>query len=502
MAEAVGGEQGVARHEQAGDVGHQIPVVHEAAGHTEQLALLRQEFGAGPAHAVTLQDVLGGIEARFGEVLVHGHVGLALLTHHHAPDDLPLQLRHIGQVGVEGQLIAHLLQLVIGQCLRPIVGVLGLLDVAALQEVVLPLGGLEPLLYVGKNVAVTVGVGDLLALSVDKGGGIPGVVVIARGIGREGASGGGELGPDGFFHHVELRAGAPAHGVAVADGAHGAELAQAGIGGGEQPHTGGTAHGDDGCLAGEHIELAGAGVNAGGAYTLGPVLAALSQQGGDHDAIHDLHAQTAAFLLHSGLEGSAPDADGEPILIIIGEHQLGLFIPEGRTLELVLGVPDLAAHLLDVLQMIPALAALYIMRDAVVVAVVVVQHGLHQILRRNTGAGVGGGALPVVAAAAARAGTLGRALFHQNHALAALGGVDGGHAAGDAAAQHDHIRLHAVDLAHLGRIGPFHFAHAFAPPFIHSFIRDKTAAAGSTAFREAASDNDDFAIRAYVIKCL
>ena len=332
----------------------------------------------------------------------------------------------------------------------------------------LSLGGLEPLLYVGENVSVTVGVGDLLALSVDEGGGIPGVVVIARGIGREGAPSGGELGPDGFFHHVELRAGAPAHGVAVADGAHGAELAQAGIGGGEQPHTGGTAHGDDGRLAGEHIELAGTGVNAGGAHTLGPVLATLSQQGCDHDAIHDLHAQTAAFLLHCGLEGSAPDADGEPVLIVIGEHQLGLFVPEGRALELVLGIPDLAAHLLDVLQMIPALAALYIMGDAVVVAVVVVQHGLHQILRRNTGAGVGGGALPVVAAAAARAGTLGRALFHQDHALAAFGGVDSGHASGDAAAQHDHIRLHAVDLAHLGRIGPFHFAHAFAPPFIHS----------------------------------
>ena len=54
MTEAVGGEEGVAGYEQTLDVGHQIPVVHKAAGHTEELPLLGQEFGAGPAGAVAL----------------------------------------------------------------------------------------------------------------------------------------------------------------------------------------------------------------------------------------------------------------------------------------------------------------------------------------------------------------------------------------------------------------------------------------------------------------
>ena len=326
---------------------------------------------------------------------------------------------------------------------------------------------LEALADGAENVAVTVGIGDLLAFSIHHGGGVPGVVVIACAVGREGTPGCGKFRPNGLLHHVKLRANAPAHGVAVADGLQGTELAQTRVSGREQPHTGGTGHSDDGGLAGEDVELTGAGMNARCADAFCADPPAFGQKTGDHDAIYHLYAQTAQLLGHSRLEGGAPDADSELILIVVGEHELGLLIPELGALELILGIPDLAAHLLDFLQVIPTLAALNVVRNTIVISVVVVQHGLDQILRADAGAGVGGGALPVVTAGAAGTGALCGTLFHQNDALTALGCGNGGHTAGDAAAQDNHVRLHPCDIIDTGRVRPFLNALHIASSTLH-----------------------------------
>ncbi len=57
VADAVRGEEHVARGEQAGQVGHQSPVVDHAAGDAEELPLLGQELAGPPAVAVALEDV-------------------------------------------------------------------------------------------------------------------------------------------------------------------------------------------------------------------------------------------------------------------------------------------------------------------------------------------------------------------------------------------------------------------------------------------------------------
>lgn len=198
------------------------------------------------------------------------------------------------------------------------------------------------------------------------------------------------------------------------DALEGAELAQAGHVGVEEPHAGGAGHGQDSALGAENIEFAGVDVHAAGADAALFSVDDGGQQAGGLGAVEDAHAQALELAVKGGLEGGAPDAQGEAVLVVVCEHQLRLVVAEGRALKLVFGVSDLAAEGLHVQEAVIALAALYVVRDAVAVVVLLVHVGPGNLLGGDAGAGVGAGALPVVEACAAGAGALGCALLHEH----------------------------------------------------------------------------------------
>ena len=444
--------------------------MHDAARRAEELALLAQKRRRLPAGAVALEHVPLGIEAPLGVVLQNRYLGLALLAHHHTPDDLALHLGHAGEIGIEGQLIAALHQLVEGEGLRAAVFVLGLVDHAALEEEFLPRRGMVALGHGFQFVAVSVDVGNLHAPRVHHRGGVPGVVVVAGAVGRKAAPGGGELALDGLLHHRKLHARAPAHRVTAADGLGGAELAQAHQIRVEQPHAGGPGHGEDRCLRTEDHQLSGAHVHAHRADA--PLFAVHhgGQQRRGLGAIKHLHAQALEFLIQCGLEGGAPHPQRKFIRVIVGEHQTRLFVAELRARKFALAVAHLAAEVLQVEQAVVALAALDVVGDAVGVFVLLLDVGLGDLLRRDLRAGVGAGRLPVVEAAAGRAAALRRALLHQRHPQTLARSRDGRKAARQAAAQHHHVALHRLAHAKFVRIGPIiDVLHRIASPIYTSF---------------------------------
>ena len=111
-----------------------------------------------------------------------------------------------------------------------------------------------------------------------------------------------------------------------------------------------------------------------------------------------------------------------------------------------LGVYDLAGRMCEALEL-----------DAD--AVREIAQGLHlldgPVIRRHAAEGIAGDIAPVVAAGAAGAGTLHIALLHEDHLRPVPRGGDGGPAARDAAAQHQHVGFQLRLLTELDGIGPF-----------------------------------------------
>ncbi len=185
MAEAIGCVQSIPCDEEAGQVGHQFPVVHKAARQTKELPFLRQKFGAGPADAIALEHMFRGIEACFGKVFIDRDVGFAFLTNHHSPDDFSLQLRHARQVGVEGEFVAHFFQFFIGQSLRTFIFVLRLLNIAAFHEKALAFGRIEAGFYIGKDVAIPVDIGNFFSFGIYQCCRVPSIMIVSCAVRRE-----------------------------------------------------------------------------------------------------------------------------------------------------------------------------------------------------------------------------------------------------------------------------------------------------------------------------
>jgi len=284
-------------------------------------------------------------------------------------------------------------------------------------------------------------------------------VVVARAVGREAAARGGELGADGFFHHRELQPRPRAHRVAAAHRLEGPELAQPGRVRGEQPDPGRPRQAQNRRPGREHHEAAGAHVHARRADPPAHALRVACQERGGLRAVEDADAQALKFPVERGLEGRAPHAQREFVAVVVGEHQAGLFVPEGRAQKLARGVADLSAEGFDVEKPVPALAALDVVADAVGVSVLLADVGLGDLEGRHQGARVGAGRLPVVKAAAGRAAADRCPLLDQRDLRAPPRRRDGREAAGEAAAQHQHVRLDQRLLADLAAPGPFDAVH-------------------------------------------
>ena len=93
-ARAVGSVKLIACGVNVLNICHQIPVVQDSAGSSEELALLIQEVGGLPAGSVALEHMFGRVETAVVVVFVNRHIGLGLLAHHHAPDYPALIVRH------------------------------------------------------------------------------------------------------------------------------------------------------------------------------------------------------------------------------------------------------------------------------------------------------------------------------------------------------------------------------------------------------------------------
>ena len=256
---------------------------------------------------------------------------------------------------------------------------------------------------------------------------------------------------------------------------------------GEAADAAAAAHGDDHSLGLEDVEFAGAVVDAHGADDPGVLLPALGEQVRHADALVDLGPQTAHFLIHHGLDVVSPDAEAVLAVHVVGKEQLGLLIPPHGILELVVLVPDLYAPLLQLLQGIPAFHADHIPGKAVGIAVRQL-HGLFGVhLRGDLAAGIAHGAVPVIDAHAALAAVLGEAPVRHGHGCPVLQSGDGGPAAGNAAAQHQHIRLHHVFLLVVDGIRPLR--HPAGPG--HIFLPDHRRASFSCRLRSGLTPCSD-----------
>src|ERR1019366_6531049 len=180
----------------------------------------------------------------------------------------------------------------------------------------------------------------------------------------------------------------------------------------------------------------------------------LGEQGGRHGAVDEPHAPSLGGPELGVLEGLAPDAEGEAVLVVVREHQLRPVVAERRAHELVVRVADLSPRRFDVERPVPSFSALDVMGDAVVDSVGRADHGIREFFRGHLRAWIGRGGLPVVGARAARAARDRRRFLHHDDPRPPIGRAGAGHAPSGAAADHEDIAVQPLGLVEFDRIGP------------------------------------------------
>ena len=196
----------------------------------------------------------------------------------------------------------------------------------------------------------------------------------------------------------------------------------------------------------------------------------LGQKAGPHHTVEDLDPQALAFLFQRRFEGASPDAYDNVVplfrrvkirfshsgirqiavdrAVAGGNHELGFVIPAFGAGIFIIGVPDLAAHLLHFKQRVEVLAALDLDPDTV--GVRAAGHVARPVIRVYSGQGICRGITPVIASRTSGAAPDGVALFHQSHTQPLPGGADCRPASGDPPSDHQDIR---VDLPVPGQTG-------------------------------------------------
>ncbi|MBA7716415.1 hypothetical protein ES703_125488 [subsurface metagenome] len=85
------------------------------------------------------------------------------------------------------------------------------------------------------------------------------------------------------------------------------------------------------------------------------MLAPFREKAGNHNMLAHFHIQSFKFIIQGGLDAYPLDTYAILVLVIIGKHQFGLFIPELSTCELVIYISNLHPHLLYIEESIVAL---------------------------------------------------------------------------------------------------------------------------------------------------
>ena len=207
----------------------------------------------------------------------------------------------------------------------------------------------------------------------------------------------------------------------------------------EQPDPGRAGHAEHGRLRVEHRESAGPHVQTGRAGAPPDAVLLADEQRRRRRAVEHAHAETPAFPVERRLEGRAPHTKRRAAAVVVRVHQLRVLVAETCARELVRGVAHLAAERLEVEDAVVPFATLDVVRNRVVVAILVVQHGRRQFLGRDRRAGIGRAVLPVVAAAAGRSAPDGRAFLHEDDVRPLPGCRDRSPAARDASPEDENV---------------------------------------------------------------
>ena len=285
-------------------------------------------------------------------------------------------------------------------------------------------------------------------------------MVIPGSVRREGTAGCRKFGADAFFHHCKFHAGSPAHGVAGADALERAELAQSWHIRIKKPHAGRAGHGEDNRLGPENIKLPGVNIHAHGSdapeawAALRIPAFLLYQQRRCLRTVKDAYAELFKLCCQRRFEGAAPHAQRETVFIIVGKHQLCPVIPERSSLKFILRIPDLSSEAFQIQHAVVSFPAFNVMRNAVGIAILLIKISGRNFFRRHLRTRVGTGALPVVETCSGASASFNIPLFHKKNLLSAACCLDGGKAAGKAAAEYQHIRNQLLRLTHLIGIRP------------------------------------------------
>src|SRR3990172_6127902 len=203
------------------------------------------------------------------------------------------------------------------------------------------------------------------------------------------------------------------------------------------------------------MELTGTGIESGCTDDPVSLSAAFSEQAGDNDPVVDVHFQLLHFLVHRGFDIVSPDTQDMPVLIIVGKHEPGLFIPEIRSLEYILHVPDLHTHPLCFQQCIPSFPRGNIADQATGVTMGTLEYGPGINFRTYLRTWIGTGAVPVINTRTPGATALGIASVSKRNSCPFLRSTDRRPAACQAAADDEHIGDSLFYFAVLYRVWPF-----------------------------------------------
>ena len=197
------------------------------------------------------------------------------------------------------------------------------------------------------------------------------------------------------------------------------------------------------------------GINGSSPNYPSALFASLVEKAGNHHPVKDVHTDAFSFFVDLYLNIPSPDADNMFTLVIVGEHESGLFIAEIGSFELVAYIPDLYAHLLAFEEGIPALLGDDVADITAGPALHTVVASQGVILRGDFGARIGNSAMPVVNPGAACTTSFSVTSFGNGNFNTLLHGIDGCLESGDTATDNQDIRYDLINLVVVHGIGPF-----------------------------------------------
>src|SRR5208283_1401182 len=175
-----------------------------------------------------------------------------------------------------------------------------------------------------------------------------------------------------------------------------------------------------------------------------PLPASLGEEARYYSPVEYGDAEAAHLVKEGRLNIASPHAHHVAVLIVIGEHELCLFVPEFGALELIFDVPDLDSHPLAVEKGVPALFGVYIAGRAAGITTSALHDGPRIGFRGHLRARIGAGGVPVVDPRPSGSASLGGAFFEDHYSGASFCRTYGGVTPRYASAHDEDVTDHVV----------------------------------------------------------